>query len=108
MPVVPKKYAKYLLRMDSIQYGKIGTNQFYALITRIIEITKSMTITLNGNKNSSYQEPLLVNQLLSSLNLKGIPVLVELNGTALRKNDFLSTHINDGSIIEIIQIAAGG
>jgi thiamine biosynthesis protein ThiS len=67
-----------------------------------------MTIILNGSKNSSYQEPTSVNGLLSSLNLVNVPVLVELNGTALRKSEFSSTSITDGAVIEIIQIAAGG
>ena len=67
-----------------------------------------MTIILNGRKNSSYQEPISVNELLSDLNLIAVPVLVELNGTALRKSEFSSAKITDGAIIEIIQVAAGG
>ena len=65
-------------------------------------------ITLNGKENSKYEEPILVDKLLSCLNLTNTPVLVELNGTALRKSEFSTTNIDDGAIIEIIQIAAGG
>jgi thiamine biosynthesis protein ThiS len=102
------KYVKCSLRMDSIQYGRTGTNQFYVPINRILEKIKSMTITLNGKENSTYEEPMSIDELLSRLNLIEVPVLVELNGIALRKSEFSSTNINDDAIIEIIQIAAGG
>lgn len=94
--------------MDSIQSGKIGTNQYYAAINSTIEIIKTMTIILNGKEDRTYQKPLSVDELLSNVNLKDLPVLVELNGTALRKSEFSSTNITDGAVIEIIQIAAGG
>jgi len=67
-----------------------------------------MTITLNGKNNSTYKGPILVDEFLSILNLTEVPVLVELNGTAIKKSEFSSTNINDGAIIEIIQISAGG
>ena len=102
------KYAKCSLKMASTQYGRTGTNQFYLPINRILERIKSMTITINGKKNSTYKEPMLVDELISSLNLAETPVLIELNGIALRKSEFPSANIDDGAIIEIIQIAAGG
>lgn len=108
MIVAHAKYAKCSLRMGLIQYGRIGINRFYTPTNRILKRIKSMTITLNGKENSKYEEPILVDELLSCLNLTNTPVLVELNGTALRKSEFSTTTIDDGAIIEIIQIAAGG
>ncbi len=67
-----------------------------------------MTITLNGKENSKYEEPILVDELLSCLNFTNTPVLIELNGIALRNSEYSTTTIDDGAIIEIIQIAAGG
>jgi thiamine biosynthesis protein ThiS len=68
-----------------------------------------MTFTLNGKANSDFDESPSVAQLLESLGLAGGgPVLVELDGIALRPREFAENRISDGAKVEIIKIAAGG
>jgi len=68
-----------------------------------------MTITLNGKTHSEFEKPVSVSALLKSLGLAGgAPVLVELDGEALRPRDFPDQLVEDGAVLEIIRVAAGG
>jgi len=67
-----------------------------------------MRITLNGKPNAEHTEPLPVEELLHRLGLSGQPVLVELDGTALHRREHATAEVRDGSVVEIIRIAAGG
>lgn len=67
-----------------------------------------MEITLNGKRDQRFEAPVSVTELLRRLGLGGRPVLVELDGTALRPRDFDDRTVDDGAVVEIIQIAAGG
>lgn len=67
-----------------------------------------MTIQLNGKTTADYTEPLTVSALLAKLALDGKPVVVELNGVALRPREYGSAEITDGAKLEIVQVAAGG
>jgi thiamine biosynthesis protein ThiS len=68
-----------------------------------------MTFTLNGKANSDFNGPPSVTHLLESLGLAGGgPVLVELDGIALRPREFAEKQISDGAKVEIIRVAAGG
>jgi sulfur carrier protein len=66
-----------------------------------------MTITLNGQKHEiPGSQPLTA--LLDSLGMAGKPVVVELNQMALLPKEISSAQVNDGDVIEIVQITAGG
>lgn len=66
-----------------------------------------MTITLNGQKHEiSAAQPLTA--LLETLGLIGKPLVVEHNQIALLPKEIGSTQVNDGDVIEIVQITAGG
>lgn len=66
-----------------------------------------MTITLNGQKHDiSAAQPLAA--LLETLGLSGKPLVVEHNQIALLPKEINSTQVNDGDVIEIVQITAGG
>jgi thiamine biosynthesis protein ThiS len=67
-----------------------------------------MTITVNGQSNSSFQSPINVSELLDQLNLSATPVLVEVDRIALRPREHATTLLNEGAVIEIIRVAAGG
>lgn len=67
-----------------------------------------MTIQLNGISTADYTPPLTVATLLAKLALDGKPVVVELNGVALRPREFSAAEITDGAKLEIVQVAAGG
>ena len=67
-----------------------------------------MTITINGKSNSTFPSPISVSELLEKLNLSKIPVLVEVDQTALLPREHSSTLLVEGSVIEIIRVAAGG
>jgi sulfur carrier protein len=67
----------------------------------------TMTITLNGQKRE-FSAPLTLTNLLESLDLAGKPVVVEQNQTALLPKEISTTQVQDGDVIEIVQITAGG
>ena len=67
-----------------------------------------MIITINGKKNSDYQEGITVMELIEKLSLHKKQIIVELNQLALIKKDYQSLSLKDGDSIEIVQIAAGG
>jgi len=66
-----------------------------------------MTITLNGQKRQ-FDPPQTITSLLEALELKGRPVVVEHNAIALLPRETESTPVQDGDVIEIVQITAGG
>lgn len=66
-----------------------------------------MTITLNGEKRE-LDGPLPMSRLLETLGLAGRPVVVEHNRTALLPREIDSTRVDEGDVIEIVQITAGG
>ena len=67
-----------------------------------------MKITLNGKATERFTAPLKVVDLLDELGFGGQLVLVELDGTALRPREFAEKQIEDGAVVEIIRVAAGG
>jgi sulfur carrier protein len=66
-----------------------------------------MKITLNGEKRE-LAAPQTVSTLLESIGLRGKPVVVEQNQTALLPREMDAAAVNDGDVIEIVQITAGG
>ncbi len=66
-----------------------------------------MKITLNGEKRELV-EPQTVRSLLEIIGLSGKPVVVEQNQIALLPREIDSATVNDGDVIEIVQITAGG
>lgn len=66
-----------------------------------------MTITLNG-QNREFPQTLSLSDLLESLGLTGKPVVVEHNQVALLPKEIPVAQVNEGDVIEIVQITAGG
>jgi thiamine biosynthesis protein ThiS len=66
-----------------------------------------MTITLNGNKRD-FPNPLNMPALLEAVGLSGKPVIVEHNQIALLPREIQTAQVNEGDVIEIVQITAGG
>lgn len=66
-----------------------------------------MTITLNGQKHTA-ASPSTILELLATLGLAGHPVVVEHNQLALLPREHATVPVNDGDVIEIVQITAGG
>jgi len=67
-----------------------------------------MTISLNGTPREVDEPSPTVLRLLELLDLGGRPVLVELNGTAIFVRDFKSQRVEDGDVVEIVRMVAGG
>ena len=65
-----------------------------------------MTITLNGKKHDTETATLLA--LLESIGLGERPVVVEHNQRALLAREHADTALNQGDVIEVVQITAGG
>lgn len=66
-----------------------------------------MNITLNGQKRDA-ADARTIGDLLEHIGLGGKPVVVEHNQRALFPREIQSTAINDGDVIEIVQVTAGG
>lgn len=66
-----------------------------------------MTITLNGISRD-FPDTLTMTSLLEAVGLAGKPVIVEQNQLALLPKEIISAAIQDGDVIEIVQITAGG
>lgn len=70
-------------------------------------MTAQDSIILNG---APYflAEPCSVSRLLELLNMKGNPVVVEHNGSALLPQDFSRATVSPGDRVEVVSIVAGG
>ena len=66
-----------------------------------------MKITLNGEKRE-LEEPQTVKALLEILGLGGKPVVVEQNQVALLPREIEGASGNEGDVLEVVQITAGG
>jgi len=66
-----------------------------------------MMITLNGTKRD-FPGPMNLTALLAAVDLAGKPVVVEHNQVALLPREIQTAQVNDGDVIEIVQITAGG
>lgn len=66
-----------------------------------------MKITLNGEKRE-VAAPQTVKSLLELVGLGGKPVVVEQNQIALLPREIDGASVNEGDVIEVVQITAGG
>ena len=66
-----------------------------------------MRISINGDPRE-IRSAGNVAALVAELGLEPSMVLVEHNGTALRRAEWASADLSDGDRIEILQVAAGG
>ncbi len=66
-----------------------------------------MTITLNGQPHT-LAAPATIRDLLTHLGFGGRPVVVEQNRKALLPREHSTAAVNDGDVIEVVQITAGG
>ncbi|HEY2714126.1 MAG TPA: sulfur carrier protein ThiS [Chthoniobacterales bacterium] len=66
-----------------------------------------MRIFLNGEQIDC-ASGLTIADLIQARNLPIETILVECNGTALRRRDWPSGKLSEGDRIEILQVAAGG
>lgn len=67
-----------------------------------------MNLIINGQSREVAEERLSVSGLLHALELGEMPVLVELNGTAVLSREFDTQPVREGDIVEIIRMVAGG
>ena len=70
-------------------------------------MTAQDSIILNGVPYF-LAEPCSVIRLLALLNMKGNPVVVEHNGSALLPRDFSRVTVVPGDTVEVVSIVAGG
>ena len=67
-----------------------------------------MKLTLNGKSHEFAEDVATVSQLIAGLDLGEQPVLVERNGEAVLAREFDSEPVEDGDVIEVIRMVAGG
>jgi sulfur carrier protein len=65
-----------------------------------------MTITLNGAAHET--EAATIQALAGELTPAPETLLIELNGTALFRSDWINTPVQEGDKVEILKVAAGG
>ena len=65
------------------------------------------TIQVNGQPHP-LESPVSVTALLAILGLAGKPVVIELNGKALLRDEYAGTLVAPGATLEIVTLAAGG
>ena len=65
------------------------------------------TIQVNGQSHP-LESPVTVTNLLDTLGLAGKPVVIELNGEALLRDQYPDTLVQPGATLEIVTLAAGG
>lgn len=65
------------------------------------------SIQLNGTPHP-LQSPVPLLELLQSLDLIGKPLVIELNGLALLREEYCDYTIEPGATLEIVTLAAGG
>lgn len=65
------------------------------------------TIQVNGQAHP-LDTPVSVTTLLDTLGLAGKPVVIELNGEALLRDDYPGTLVHPGATLEVVTLAAGG
>jgi thiamine biosynthesis protein ThiS len=66
-----------------------------------------MTISLNG-ENTDPRGATTVAELVRVLNLPAPTLLIEHNGVALHRREWIDRALSDGDRIELIKIVAGG
>jgi sulfur carrier protein len=66
-----------------------------------------MTITLNGASHE-LSGPISLQTLLEQVGLAGRPVVIEHNRIALLPREYAKTLLNEGDVVELVQITAGG
>lgn len=65
-----------------------------------------MILTLNGKKQDT--SAATISELLKSIGLGDRPVVVEHNQRALLPREHAQTLLDEGDVIEVVQITAGG
>lgn len=66
-----------------------------------------MKILING-ETRQFEESKTITALVAELGLEPKMVLIEHNGTALHRAEWVTCILSDGDRIEILQVAAGG
>ncbi|MBX7212355.1 MAG: sulfur carrier protein ThiS [Verrucomicrobiaceae bacterium] len=66
-----------------------------------------MTITLNGTKKE-ITGAATIGDLLHQIGFGGKPVVVEQNQRALFPREIPAAPLNEGDVVEIVQVTAGG
>jgi sulfur carrier protein len=69
--------------------------------------TKTIQVVLNGEPRS-LPSGLTLDRLLQFLEMDSSRVAIELNGTIVRKPDWVSTEVLDGAQVEVVWFVGGG
>ncbi len=65
-----------------------------------------MKIKLNGDSHETAATTIAA--LVEALSLPAPTLLIEHNGTALRRHEWTETALNEGDRVEMMRVAAGG
>ncbi len=66
-----------------------------------------MTIQLNGEPRE-FEQVRTIADLVGTLDLPAASLLIEHNGTALRREEWNEVELAEGDHVEVLRIAAGG
>jgi sulfur carrier protein len=65
------------------------------------------TITVNGNQ-IDWEEGLTISRLLVKMNYTFRMLVIKMNGTLVKKNQYETTSVPDGADVAIIHLISGG
>jgi thiamine biosynthesis protein ThiS len=63
-----------------------------------------MKIKLNGKEAEAGS----LSELLERYGLKDKPLVVELNGSIIKRDRYDDVHLNEGDVLEIVRLVGGG
>ena len=67
-----------------------------------------MNITLNNNKEELNAESVTIRQLLEIKKFTFKMLVIKINGNIVKREDYETTRIYDGDIVDVIHLISGG
>lgn len=67
-----------------------------------------MKIILNNTEEFIDRDSITVSELLQLRNFTFKMIVVKVNGTLIRKPDYINTHIFDGNVVVMLHLVSGG
>ncbi len=67
-----------------------------------------MTITLNNREEEFSSEQMTIAQIMEVKKFTYSKIIVKINGNFVEKEDYANTQVNDGDVLLILHLLAGG
>jgi sulfur carrier protein len=88
--------------------GRDISNKVFMLFLLFTRNPAPMKITLNNNPEEFKEDILTVNQLLQKKNFTFKMLIVKINETLVKKQDYDNSVVKDGDNVEVLHLISGG